>query len=1024
MKGRYKYRKNRKISLNWILMFILLMTVVYAAISSTLYINGGGIVKAMPNSDYYYMNGYFYSSPEGARANQGRIADKSVVDETVDLTSMNQAISQIHEGKKIYMMSTYEVSSEEAITVANKNMEILRYKVAITDLDGSNFANGSLFSIKSKGKLTITVEDTATLAIDGQNVEVASGTDGAAFSGEINSALILENKAGITDAFQIRNNMQNDGDGGGIFTHGYLKAYKIDISENKLVGMGEGAGISLHTSSSADIENCNITSNTIVSNSNRDPKGAGIFIWESSNVNIIDCNISGNEIINNVSGRLALGVGVCVRGNLTGNITIRNTAINENTATGIAGARTAGIGAYLDNYNNTINFESCIISDNTSDLEQSFGGGLYCTGNGTKNIRKAADSEEEFGCVISNNSAQYCSGLYTWHGTNVMEDCKLSGNEINDTRGTNKMGTQGGAEFPTQIYVSGDSKSSYLIGNTKIESGDSSDYGIWFDGNGDLHGTLALSKDSKNFSLSGEKIKIACSGNKPTSTTPVIFATSASENMLDYFEPMDDYATDYSDGNLKLVVKDYKNLYYNSGSFYSDEDCTQDTGITTFSDAVNKIISYSDTSKGKIYMKSTYNPASDETVNIPANKTVFVQRHLSFNNASMFSLNSSTGNLTINATNTDSKLIVDGANIETGSVDGAAFFNWGKTLTLNGGTGNITIQNNVCSVSGNRGGAVENTTGTSNLTGCIMTGNKASYGGAIVRYKGEMILKDCTITGNTAYYGGGGLLVYSYSGNISLQGKMIISDNTVNSGVNKDMNIEGDYTVDVSGLTYGSNIGISFNSIPSNSYRTFGTNASYESMLYFISTMDGYGVTYYNGNLVLAPKINKGTNNLDISPTGYTIEGSSEVAYKGPIILTNNSQEVAGNGIVFKNESGTEVTYDITFENYKGVPNIWSSNIRTATGTSSPITVNMISSKGDNYIKGYNHAAIVNDSTPASNYKFNLKVVSGSMLLGNTYDSAEPRVYRDVVFSFLNNPTLSFDANKNTTFRADGTISQ
>ena len=100
MKGRYKYNKNKKLSLNWILLFILFITVVYAAGSATLYITGGGIVKAIPNSDYYYMNGYFYSSPESARASQGRIADKSVVDETADLTSMNQAISQIYEGKK------------------------------------------------------------------------------------------------------------------------------------------------------------------------------------------------------------------------------------------------------------------------------------------------------------------------------------------------------------------------------------------------------------------------------------------------------------------------------------------------------------------------------------------------------------------------------------------------------------------------------------------------------------------------------------------------------------------------------------------------------------------------------------------------------------------------------------------------------------------------------------------------------------------------------------------------------------
>jgi len=102
MKGRYNYRKkSKKINPNWILLFILVMSVVYAAMNSTLYIKGDGIVKALPNSDYYYYNGYFYSSPEGAVNDNGKIADKSVEEETQVLTSMNQAVAQISEKVKL-----------------------------------------------------------------------------------------------------------------------------------------------------------------------------------------------------------------------------------------------------------------------------------------------------------------------------------------------------------------------------------------------------------------------------------------------------------------------------------------------------------------------------------------------------------------------------------------------------------------------------------------------------------------------------------------------------------------------------------------------------------------------------------------------------------------------------------------------------------------------------------------------------------------------------------------------------------
>ena len=88
---------------------------------------------------------------------------------------------------------------------------------------------------------------------------------------------------------------------------------------------------------------------------------------------------------------------------------------------------------------------------------------------------------------------------------------------------------------------------------------------------------------------------------------------------------------------------------------------------------------------------------------------------------------------------------------------------------------NITIKNGY---DWGDGGAIHNTEGSINLTGCIFSGNSANRGGAISIIGGGLTANFCIFTGNSANHGGA---IFNVNSNVTLTG-CSFSLNSANSG--------------------------------------------------------------------------------------------------------------------------------------------------------------------------------------------------------------------------------------------------
>lgn len=324
--------------------------------------------------------------------------------------------------------------------------------------------------------------------------------------------------------------------------------------------------------------------------------------------------------------------------------------------------------------------------------------------------------------------------------------------------------------------------------------------------------------------------------------------------------------------------------YYKSGYFYEDEACTvkvtsNGSDVRKFSDMVN-IAKDGNT----IYMMSEYTVGvGTEEVTVGA-KNIQVKRHPSFTSRSMFDVvvsssapSSEYRTFTIKAENSSGSIVFDGQNIEVSTSEGGLFDLYGANATLNiigseksNGEKNVKLINSkIKNSSYSAGGAIENYYGgTVDLTHCELSGNSAisssssSYeaqGGAIYSKSNvaTLNLNSCTIRNNIVSgindrVQGGGV----YNGkNMTIKGKMIIENNKSSiNGVEKTDNLYLYYsTVDTSGLTSGSRIGITTSKTPTSSSNvTISPSGSAASTAdYFFSDVSGYIVSLVNNALVL-----------------------------------------------------------------------------------------------------------------------------------------------------------------------------
>ncbi len=618
-------------------------------------------------------------------------------------------------------------------------------------------------------------------------------------------------------------------------------------------------------------------------------------------------------------------------------------------------------------------------------------------------------------CAMLNNEVEGSGGaMYISAGASVIKDCTLTGN---------KAKTGGG------IYCSGGTTT--MLGTmTMTNNSASTGSDVCLASNY----ILTLSSGSESLSTNSN-IGIRTSTD-PTDTASIKFATGATNDMVSCFTPTADsssYKVVYKDGGLYLF-KSYSYLYYKDSKFYSDDSCSKNTGLTKLSEAVQAI-----SSGGTIYIRSQYAPSTDETVNVPAGKSITVCRSSVFKTASMFKITGVT--FTVNATDPSSSITFDGNKSSvtpTSTYDGGIFHSndTGSTLVLNGASKNgggktITLQNSKVIGSNYWGGAIC-THGRADITNCAILNNESEGdGGAILISSGTSVIKDCTLTGNKSSSKGGG--IYCSGGVTTMLGTMTITDNSANSG--SDVYLSNGYTLALSSgsesLSTNSKIGVRTSTDPTDTTNVkFATGATADMADCFTSNAGSvYKAVYEGGNLYFEVynekqiTLSSSTPSIRITPEGYYTPQTSTTlnSFTGTYVLTGSYKGTSSSknpDVVFENTSTERKTIKVKIKDLSLEAYTWCSlGLLEGNG---PMDI-YITAEGTNSLQGYNHPAfnINSDKVQGSNMYLNVK--SGSTLLGSTNKEAPRRVAADGINFYFNGTLLTSEQkNKNTTFTSTG----
>ena len=667
----------------------------------------------------------------------------------------------------------------------------------LTDAVGSIASNGEIYMMSQYAS---SASETTTVPA-GKNIQVVrykDFKDASMFSitGGTFKVNATDATSSITfDGNKIETTVNKGGafyvDGGSINFNGADKSgggKTITIENNVIYSSGstQGGGVFIYRGANT-LENCSITGNTASSSSSA--SGGGVCIHDGTNT-LSNCSITGNT----ASSSYAEGGGVYIGGN--GKNTIENCSITGNTAS---------------------------YSSSASSNSYAYGGGVYLGGSGTNMLENCSITENTASASASSSSSYARGGgVCSWNGTNTLTNCSITGNTVSSS----SSASSGGVCIWANTTLLGTMN---ITGNTAIVGSDSSDSNLYFYNKK----TVALSDSNGNTLSTSSHIGVTTEVT-PTSSNSIKFAIVATEEMKACFTPDDgNYMVKYnsSDKGLYLGVR-YSNLYYKNNNFYSDSACSSTTGITKFSDAVSSM-----TSTGTIHMMGEYASSADETVTVPAGKSIKVIRHKDLKNASMFKITG--GTFTVNATDTSSSITFDGQNIETLVSNGGAFYvrNDGsinfKGADKSGGGKTINIQNNALS-------------------------SPYAGGGGVCIYSGTNTLENCSITGNTIsgsdFVDGGG--VYIDGGTNTLLGTMNITGNSAGNGNNLHIVTGGAIALSSGSkfLSTSSKIGVTTKAPTSSTPVQFATGATSAMVSCFTPSNSSYKVTYSSSALSMAVK--------------------------------------------------------------------------------------------------------------------------------------------------------------------------
>ena len=217
-----------------------------------------------------------------------------------------------------------------------------------------------------------------------------------------------DNVTTTVDNFTIQNGYDN-GDGGGILSHGTLTLTRSTVSYN-YTGW-TGGGIAVVNGSSANIIDTRIFSNTTHS------KGGGIAVWDGSSVNIHGTKIYAN------TAKYGEGGGIYAD---SGHLNISRSWVVGNAAPdNDAGGIFFGVSAYIEN---------SIIAGNTS---ASSAGGLQFGPGGPYHIVNSH--------IVGNYTPEFGSAIATWKPAQVILTNTLVISNTGSTAFYDKYGS--GSEF-------------------------------------------------------------------------------------------------------------------------------------------------------------------------------------------------------------------------------------------------------------------------------------------------------------------------------------------------------------------------------------------------------------------------------------------------------------------------------------------------------------------------------------------------------------------------------------------------
>ncbi len=116
---------------------------------------------------------------------------------------------------------------------------------------------------------------------------------------------------------------------------------------------------------------------------------------------------------------------------------------------------------------------------------------------------------------------------------------------------------------------------------------------------------------------------------------------------------------------------------------------------------------------------------------------------------------------------------------------------------------------------------------------------------------------------------------------------------------------------------------------------------------------------------------------IRITPTGYSQNGGSEIAFTGEYIITGQLE--CDTPLSFSNETDEAVEYDVTFDNAHILGKKWCSAITFKDGSISDITVN-ITNKGTSEVRAWGGASFQNQISGNAKVTVNITEEEGSSL--------------------------------------------